>query len=93
MFGFQKILQKNKLRKTIFFHVQFHYEKYTKENQIELKLIVNLYILKLFNLYTILKDNKRNEFEETYKNILITFNLLFFFLSFVFFSIFFLSNF
>ena len=37
-----------------------------KENQIQLKFVKNLYIFKLFNIY-IIKENKWNEFDKTYK--------------------------
>ena len=54
------MLQKEKnIKGKWFFNVWFHYEKYEKKNQIWLKLIKNLFILKLFNLY-ILKENKMN---------------------------------
>ena len=47
-----------------------------KENQILLKLVRNLCILKSFNIY-IMGKNKLNEFEETYK-IIIDFEFHFF---------------
>ena len=47
-----------------------------KENQILLKLVRNLCILKSFNIY-IMGKNKLNEFEETYK-IIIDFEFYFF---------------
>ena len=37
-----------------------------KENQIQLKFVKILYIFKLFNIY-IIKENKWNEFDKTYK--------------------------
>ena len=48
-----------------------------KENQILLKLVRNLCILKSFNIY-IMGKNKLNEFEETYK-IIIDFEIFFVF--------------
>ena len=56
-------------------------------------LIRNLYILKLFNLYTI-NEMKWNEIDETYKNNLLILNLFFIFLHFLFpftFSLYFFS--
>ena len=55
-----------------------YYKKNAVENQIYLKLIKNLYILKLFNIY-IIEENKLNKFEKTYKIIY----LFFFIFSFI----------
>ena len=55
----------------------------TKKNQIYLKLVRNVCILKLFNLY-IIKENEWKEFEKAYKNNLLTLNLFFIFLHFFF---------
>ena len=57
-----------------------------KENQILLKLVRNLCILKSFNIY-IMGKNKLNEFEETYK-IIIDFEIFLFFFVFSFLNIF-----
>ena len=54
-----------------------------KENQILLKLVRNLCILKSFNIY-IMGKNKLNEFEETYK-IIIDFEFIFLFYFILFF--------
>ena len=44
-------------------------------------MVINLFILKLFN-FCIMKEIKRNEFEDTYKNNLLILNLFFIFLFF-----------
>lgn len=50
MFDFRKILRKK--IKIFFSHVWFHMETMI-ENQIGLKLVINLYIIKLFDFYII----------------------------------------
>ena len=47
-----------------------------KENKLYLKLVRNLSIFKLFNLYK-MEENKWNGYEETYKNNLLTLNLFY----------------
>ena len=63
--------------------------KSRKRNQIELKLVGNLCILKLLNSY-ITKENNLNEFEETYK---IIYCLLIFFFFHIFLPSYSLKNF
>ena len=48
MFGFRKILRK-KIKENSFFIYLFYYEKHQR------KLVKNLYIFKLFNIYITLK--------------------------------------
>ena len=74
------------LRNTILSCFVYH-KKNTKENKIQLKLIKNLCIFKLFIFYREEK-NKLNEFEEACKNNLLTLNLFFICLHFFFHSIF-----
>ena len=45
-------------------------------------MVINLFILKLFN-FCIMKEIKRNKFEETYKNNLLILNLFFIFIFFL----------
>ena len=61
MFGSWKVLRKEKKIKKNGFLMFGFIMKNTKENQISLKLIKNLCILKLFN-FNILEKNKLNEF-------------------------------
>ena len=77
MFGFQELLKKEKKIEENGFFIM----KIFKENQTKIKLLENLYILKLFNL----KINKKIRFEAMYINdildlILFIFLYLFFFL-------------
>ena len=52
MFGFQKVIRKEKnTKKMIFFFIFGCFMKNIKENQISSKLVTNLCISKLFNLY------------------------------------------
>ena len=83
MFGFRKILRKEKnVKKNVFLLFNFTIEN-MKENQILLELVRNLCILKSFNIY-IMEKNKLNEFEETYK-IIIDFEFIFLFYFILFF--------
>ena len=61
MFSSWKVLRKEKKIKKNGFLMFGFIMKNTKENQISLKLIKNLCILKLFN-FNILEKNKLNEF-------------------------------
>ena len=61
MFGSWKVLKKEKTIKKNGFLMFGFIMKNTKENQISLKLIRNLCILKLFN-FNIMEENRLNEF-------------------------------
>ena len=76
MFDSQIVSTKENKYKWIWFsYVWFYY------NFFKLKLVINLYILKLFNFY-IIEEIKWNDFEETYKNNFLILNLIFIFLHF-----------
>ena len=70
MFDTQQVLRKEKknAKENDFLIFGFIMKNTGKKNQIYLKLIRNLYTLKLFNLY-IIDETKWNELKEIYKNI------------------------
>ena len=76
MFGSSKVLRKKRNVKQNSFLMFCLVMKNIKKSNI-IKINKNLCILKLFNL-DIIKKNKWNEFEEAFKNNLLTSNLFFF---------------